>query len=80
MEDLPREIRGERFEADDSNLQKAMSAFERSHVASVLASCEGSRESAARLLGISSATLYRRLERLGLKGYRGGASVEPSQG
>jgi transcriptional regulator of acetoin/glycerol metabolism len=34
----------------------------------VLRLCDGSRERAASELGISPATLYRRLERLGLKG------------
>ena len=72
MADLPLEIRGESFPEDDCNLENALAAFERKHIASVLATCEGNRESAAKALGISPATLYRRLEKLDLKGYRGG--------
>jgi DNA-binding NtrC family response regulator len=34
----------------------------------VLRLCEGNREKAADELGVSPATLYRRLEKLGLKG------------
>ncbi len=76
LSDLPIEIRGESRTTDDCNLERAMSAFERKHIASVLATCEGNRETAARLLGVSPATLYRRLEKLDLKGYRGAASQD----
>lgn len=79
-EDLPLEIRGSELLADECNLEQAMASFERRHVASVLVSVEGNRERAAKLLAISPATLYRRLEKLGLKGYRGESPVEPSQG
>lgn len=74
IEDLPLELQSE---PETSNLQDALSAFERRHIASVLATSGGNREQAASLLGISPATLYRRLSQLGLKGYRG--SVEDSQ-
>jgi len=76
-EDLPLEIRGTELLADECNLEQAMASFERRHVASILVSVEGNRERAAKLLPISPATLYRRLEKLGLKGYRGGSPVEP---
>jgi len=49
------------------DLQLAVARFERSHIAMVLRLCEGSRERAAKELGISQATLYRRLERHELK-------------
>jgi len=49
-------------------LQEAVDRSERAHIALVLRLCGGSRERAATELGISPATLYRRLERLGLKG------------
>ncbi len=69
LSDLPLELQG--TDPNTTNLQEAMSAFERRHIASVLATCGGRREAAAELLGISLATLYRRLAQLGLKGYRG---------
>jgi DNA-binding NtrC family response regulator len=70
--DLPSEIGGgEPSEADSSDLDAALRGFERKHIASVLATSDGNREAAARRLGISAATLYRRLEKLDLKGYRG---------
>jgi DNA-binding NtrC family response regulator len=51
-------------------LAAAVSAFERAHIARVLIRARGNREAAARLLGLSPATLYRHLTRLGLKGFR----------
>ncbi|MEZ5966976.1 MAG: sigma-54 dependent transcriptional regulator [Planctomycetota bacterium] len=50
-------------------LQDAVDEFERQHVSEVLRMCEGNREKAARLLDLSPATLYRRLDKLGLKGF-----------
>jgi DNA-binding NtrC family response regulator len=52
------------------SLRDAVNEFERRHVASVLESVEGSRDLAASVLGVSPATLYRHLDKLGLKGYR----------
>jgi DNA-binding NtrC family response regulator len=49
-------------------LHEALDRSERAHIALVLRLCGGNRERAASELGISPATLYRRLERLGLKG------------
>jgi len=49
-------------------LEHAIERAERSHIAMVLRLCEGSREKVASELGISPATLYRRLEKLGLRG------------
>jgi len=49
-------------------LQDAVNRSERAHIALVLRLCGGNRERAAAELGISPATLFRRLERLGLKG------------
>ncbi|RMH41408.1 MAG: sigma-54-dependent Fis family transcriptional regulator [Deltaproteobacteria bacterium] len=48
-------------------LQDAIDRFERGYIAMVLRLCDGNRERAARELGISPATLYRRLERHSLK-------------
>ena len=47
-----------------------MRLFQRDHIARVLDRARGSREGAARLLGLSPATFYRYLQRVGLKGYR----------
>jgi len=49
-------------------LQDVVDRSERAHIALVLRLCGGNRERAAAELGISPATLFRRLERLGLKG------------
>ena len=76
LDDLPAEIRGAEVDPDESRLDTAMASFERRHIASVLASCDGNRERTARTLGISPATLYRRLEKLDLKGYRGDGSSD----
>ena len=40
---------------------------ERAHVARVLGDCEGNKTEAARRLGISLRSLYRKLDKLGLK-------------
>jgi DNA-binding NtrC family response regulator len=55
-------------------LQEAVERFERAHIAMTLRLCQGNRERAAQELGISAATLYRRLEKLGLKGQDAGRS------
>jgi DNA-binding NtrC family response regulator len=52
-----------------TNLKEAMAEFEHQHLIAVLESVNGNREDAARVLGISPATMYRHMERLGLKGY-----------
>jgi DNA-binding NtrC family response regulator len=52
------------------NLERSTLAFQRDHVMRVLDQAEGNREAAAKLLGLSPATLYRYLQKLGLKGYR----------
>ncbi len=64
---LPVEIDG----TDSSpslELRDAVADFERRHIAKVLRQCDGNREQAASKLGLSPATLYRRLDRLDLKG------------
>jgi hypothetical protein len=64
---------------DDPNLERAVLAFQRAHIARVLDRVGGNREAAARALGLSPATFYRYLARVGLKGYRvvdGGRAAE----
>jgi len=53
-----------------ANLEQATLGFQRLHIARVLDASSGGREQAARLLGLSPATLYRYLQKVGLKGYR----------
>jgi DNA-binding NtrC family response regulator len=50
-----------------------MAEFERALIRSTLERCGGDRREAAHALGISLATLYRRLEKLDLKGGEDGA-------
>ena len=66
LDQLPDDVR--ESAAPRLSLPEAVDRFERSHIALVLRLCDGNRERAAEELGISAATLYRRLERLGLKG------------
>jgi DNA-binding NtrC family response regulator len=77
--DLPAELRPDeprpsspRAAAADGvdDLEEAVVAFQRDHIARVLDRVSGSRDAAARALGLSPATFYRYLQRLGLKGYR----------
>jgi len=63
---------------EDPNLDRAVLAFQRRHIARVLGRAQGNREAAAKMLGLSPATLYRHLQRLGLKGSRGDAGDEVS--
>jgi two-component system nitrogen regulation response regulator NtrX len=66
LDHLPSDVRD--TGAPGVNLQEAVDRFERAHIAMVLRLCDGNRERAADELGVSPATLYRRLEKLGLKG------------
>ncbi|MAE76772.1 MAG: hypothetical protein CMJ85_07895 [Planctomycetes bacterium] len=50
-------------------LDEAVQGFERTHIAMVLRLCDGNRERAAAELDLSPATLYRKLDKLGLKGF-----------
>jgi len=69
VEQLPDDIRGR-----DGNvlaLDEAVNRAERAHISMVLRLCDGNRERAAEELGISPATLYRRLEKLDIGDKRG---------
>ena len=65
VEELPADVRES---ADGLRLSEAVERFERSHIAMVLRLCNGNRDRAAEELGVSPATLYRRIEKLGLRG------------
>jgi DNA-binding NtrC family response regulator len=67
LEHLPPEVRS--TDQPSLALKDATDRFERDHIALVLRLHAGNREAAAAALDVSPATLYRRLERLGLKGY-----------
>ena len=67
--DLPSEIGGAAVLAEaiaEGTYQDAMAGFERQLIAATLRQAEGDRREAARKLGISLATLYRRIDRLDL--------------
>ncbi len=68
---------GERIEVEDLPLGRgpgptplalrpALEEHERRHIAAVLADCDGDKHQAATILGVHLATLYRRMEKLGL--------------
>jgi DNA-binding NtrC family response regulator len=61
---------------DACQLAPAILAFERDHIARVLRQTQGNRDAAAKLLGLSPATLYRHLQRVGLKGYHVNGGVQ----
>lgn len=70
LADLSREF----CSAPDTSSQELSSAVERfkyQHIISVLETVNYKREQAAKVLGMSAATLYRQMDRLGLKGYDG---------
>jgi len=62
-DELPHDLSGD---GPALNLQEAVRSFERTHIAMALRLSHGDREKAARDLGISLATLYRRLASLDL--------------
>jgi DNA-binding NtrC family response regulator len=64
--DLPPEVAGVRGE-EASGYQQSMEAFERALLRSTLERVGGDRRVAAQALGMALATLYRRIEKLGLK-------------
>ncbi len=68
-EDLPPYLTGknERLPHVGDNLREALKVYERMHIQRVLSQCRDKRE-AARRLGLSISSLYRRLDELGLKG------------
>jgi two-component system response regulator HydG len=67
--DLPDHIRGRKPEPRslDGLAGLAMDDVEREHIRSTLALTEGNREAAAKLLGIGERTLYRKINKYGLR-------------
>jgi DNA-binding NtrC family response regulator len=72
--DLPPEVAGT-VTGEEGGYHDAMARFEAALIASTLERAEGDRREAARILGLSLATLYRRLEKLGLKEFRPGETI-----
>ncbi len=66
MADFPVEIAGATV-GEEGGHQEAMATYERALIRSALERTSGDRRETARLLGLSLATLYRRLEKLELK-------------
>lgn len=68
-EDLPPYLtkKGDRLPHVGDNLREALKVYERMHIQRVLSESRDKRE-AARRLGLSISSLYRRLDELGLKG------------
>jgi DNA-binding NtrC family response regulator len=52
------------------NLERATLGFQRAHIVRVLDRCRGRRDAAAKMLGLSPATFYRYIQKVGLKGYK----------
>ncbi len=52
-----------------ASLQEAVDAFKKQHIISILQSVNGNRSKAAEKLSLSQATLFRYIEKYGLKGY-----------
>jgi len=64
-EHLPPEVQA--AVAPSLDLSQAVDRFERAHIRLALKVCEGNRERTAKELGISPATLYRKLNELGVR-------------
>ncbi|RMG29476.1 MAG: hypothetical protein D6721_05940 [Gammaproteobacteria bacterium] len=70
LDDLPCELNGvDRAPAELDGLNEAVARFRCNYIRKVLALTRGNRQEAARRLRISEATLFRHIERCGLKGY-----------
>jgi DNA-binding NtrC family response regulator len=65
--DLPPDIAGRATHPEGGGYEQTMASFERALIAATLERVSGDRREAARALGLSLATLYRRIEKLGLK-------------
>ncbi len=67
MENLPLSIRGEQgIPPYTHDLNDALRQFEKVHIRRVLDEASDDRKEAARLLGISLSTLYRKIDELGV--------------
>jgi len=65
--DLPSQEVPDKEVALDGNLDEAMRQCEKSHIERILEKTDGDKKRAAELLGFSLSTLYRKMEKLGLR-------------
>lgn len=81
--DLPAEIAGRPTDhEEEGGYQRSMEAFERALIRTALERAGGDRREASQALGLPLATLYRRIEKLGLKdsARSSGGDLPPSSG
>jgi DNA-binding NtrC family response regulator len=64
--DLPALMRGDAGPEPTDDLRSALRTYEGIHITTVLRACEGDKRSAAKRLGLSLSSLYRKLTELGL--------------
>ena len=79
--DLPHvenvEEKNQNFFSGPHDLKGALKSYEKMHIENVLKETEGNRGEAAKLLGLSRSSLYRKLESLGIfKSGNGSSSAE----
>ena len=65
--DLPSQEVPDKEVTLDGNLEEALKEFEKNHIERVLEKTAGDKKRAAELLGFSLSTLYRKMEKLGLR-------------
>lgn len=68
VDDLPRALRQDSAEHTPrtENLREAVRAYEKTHIQVVLAECANDKKEAARRLGVSLSSLYRKIDELGI--------------
>jgi len=65
--DLPSQEVPDKEVTLDGNLEEALKEFEKNHIERTLEKTAGDKKRAAELLGFSLSTLYRKMEKLGLR-------------
>ena len=79
LDDLPHEVTASKSDVDQPGLDSTddLSAMERSHVIEILNRERGNKARAARALGVSRRSLYRLLEKYGLRSAEQPSSLPP---
>jgi len=72
--------KNENFYSGPHDLKGALKAYEKMHIENVLKETEGNRGEAAKLLGLSRSSLYRKLDSLGISKSENGGNVVPAGG